>query len=855
MGPIDKYKLFASWFKVKLDQEEDRLCNKFFSIEEWYHVFEACTMKPACDISIYGFKKLLNRLHGDAIYESKIVKNRYRKLTYLFRKKNLALNFKELRTSTKSTIVRNSSEKTTVEESNTRISIQLRDLQPVPVNGLMLLSQIAQDIATIIVSKPKPPPPSVAPLTPQPKAPPSTPVTPFKFLTTTDTYIKLSHQLNFSTKIRPNVLRPTFPDIRIHNSKSLSEGLKWHLVCQFMQHCNGIPDKLSWKQKNLVMNAIIKHESYHSGYLKPIIVPRTFVRYIQVYNSKKHTDQLFSVFTSRRGCNRVSYVSSLEQQFPKYLHKLYRYSCRLLGLDATVPQLIHCMNSRSRILHPLCPTRSDLKLSIHHFWTFFYSNGGQLKRPTTKPSLTEEQKNMRVDWAKSVSNCLDIFKDFYCCFLDEKWFYTTSRQKKMKILPKAEWENEDEAKIVMPKVHSRRHCSKVMYMGVIGPPVYKKNKQGDFEYEIVDGKVHKQILFDGKIMCKRVSNKIAQSQLSTHQNFVEEHILNDDIKKGEWRDLLVDPIYTTVSEALDTIGTHYGMDDETTDCLCFTYYSWKWVTERKRKQQSSNTQSSNTNSNKKRKTSSISTTYPSSTSTPSSINVENPIRIRRKQKVPVRILRGEKFILQNKYITTQNMEKTALTMEDLLLHVRVEKGTLVEKDCSCDSEFMIEHIHEIGKNIRKAYKKVTTDDKPIVLFMDNAGGHGRNDVKKDYEIILRRDYKIHVCWQVANSPETNLLDLGAWMALQSIVEKKHRLLLLNKDVLAKTVEAAFLCLDHNVLTRIYERWIKVLDLIITDKGNNDMVEKDRGLKKNPMVNSGECGDVEETEDDTIPCDG
>ena len=84
----------------------------------------------------------------------------------------------------------------------------------------------------------------------------------------------------------------------------------------------------------------------------------------------------------------------------------------------------------------------------------------------------------------------------------------------------------------------------------------------------------------------------------------------------------------------------------------------------------------------------------------------------------------------------ENMEKRVLTMDDLLLHVRVEKGTQVEKDCYCDLEFMIEHTHEIGQKIRNAYKKVTTDDKPIVLFMDNAGGHGRNDVKKDYEVIL-----------------------------------------------------------------------------------------------------------------------
>ena len=853
MGPVNKYRLFVSWFQQKLDQDPN-LWNKFHSIQEWHDVFETCTMKP-CHLNLHGFKKILNRLHGDAILDSKVFKDRNRNIIYLFRKKDLDLNTKELRNlslpTSQSTITRKFNILTSSIESNDKVSEQLRlqDLLPQSTqqNGLVMLSNIALQLRDRFESAQTPPSsPTVITPTITPIVTPI--VTPFVFSEDTLNYIESSNHLDFSKKTRPNVLRPSLPNVRIHNSKSLSEGLKWHLICQYMQHTKGTPGLVTWKQKTTIMNAIIKHESYHSGYKKPIIVCRTFTRYIQAYNSSKHTDQLFSVYTSRKGSNQVSYITSLERNFPKYMHKLYRYSCRLLGLDATVPQLIHCMNSRSRILHPHCPTRSDLRISIHHFWNFFYSNGGQLKRPTTKPSLTKEQKTLRVEWAKNMKQALELLEDFYCCFLDEKWFYTTSRRKKMKILPQADWENSKDAKIVMPKVHSRRHCSKVMYMGVIGAPVYKKNKYGEFEYEIVNGEVKKIILFDGKIMCKRVSQKVAQSQLSTHQNFVEEHILNDDIKKGEWKDLLVDPGNISVSEALDLIGAHYGMDDGTTDSLCFTYYSWKWVNKRKPRHQSSS------HDNKKRKTKTKSSPPPVQIkpNISSASVVEDEPAVRVKQKVPIRIQRDEFYIFKDKYVTNQNMEKISLTMADLLLHVRVEKGTMVEKDCSCDSDFMIEHIHEIGKKIRKSYENVITSDKPIVLIMDNAGGHGRNDVKKEYEKILRLDYNVHVHWQVANSPETNLLDLGAWMALQSIVEKKHRLLVLNKDVLAKTVETAFPCLDDAVLTRIHERWIKVLDLIITDKGNNDMVEQDRGLKKNPM--EVESGDVDDSEEDNIPCD-
>ena len=88
--------------------------------------------------------------------------------------------------------------------------------------------------------------------------------------------------------------------------------------------------------------------------------------------------------------------------------------------------------------------------------------------------------------------------------------------------------------------------------------------------------------------------------------------------------------------------------------------------------------------------------------------------------------------------------------------------------------------------------------------MDNAGGHGKNDIKKDYEQILKEEYNIVVHWQIPNSPETNLLDLGAWMALQSIEEKHHRLLIMYKDVLAKTIEGSFSCLSETVLEKIHK---------------------------------------------------
>ena len=86
-------------------------------------------------------------------------------------------------------------------------------------------------------------------------------------------------------------------------------------------------------------------------------------------------------------------------------------------------------------------------------------------------------------------------------------------------------------------------------------------------------------------------------------------------------------------------------------------------------------------------------------------------------------------------------------------------------------------------------------------------------------------------WQVPNSPEMNMLDLGTWMAIQSLVEKKHGSLVMRNDVLANTVKESFNELSSNTLSNIHERWLKVLDLIIAKGGENTDINKFRGKKE------------------------
>ena len=88
---------------------------------------------------------------------------------------------------------------------------------------------------------------------------------------------------------------------------------------------------------------------------------------------------------------------------------------------------------------------------------------------------------------------------------------------------------------------------------------------------------------------------------------------------------------------------------------------------------------------------------------------------------------------------------------------------------------------------------------------------------------MLEEMNIFIEWQVPNSPETNLLDLGIWMAIQSYAEMLHKNKVMQADVLADSVEKAWDVLSSSVLTKVHERWKLVLKLILAGKGSNDLV--------------------------------
>ena len=190
-----------------------------------------------------------------------------------------------------------------------------------------------------------------------------------------------------------------------------------------------------------------------------------------------------------------------------------------------------------------------------------------------------------------------------------------------------------------------------------------------------------------------------------------------------------------------------------------------------------------------------------------------------------------RFLLKGRKVIDKNGIENDSSINNMVLHKNIPKGAVAQRDTTCDSKFMLETVHEIGMSIRRAYEFVNKNQ-VIYLIIDNAGGHGTTGTKEEYERILLQSYKVQVIWQVPNSPETNMLDLGAWMSVQSQVEEEHRNKVMQNDVLAQSVESAFQNLSQTVLTNTYNRWKLNPELILKDEGDNKLVEKCRNKGDN-----------------------
>jgi hypothetical protein len=579
-----------------------------------------------------------------------------------------------------------------------------------------------------------------------------TPTPPFDNIT--KAYIDSASNLDFDTRPRPDA-NDSSTHIEICDESfrvKPAECTKWMMVAIVSDL--GI-SKVSKANKLLLCKAVIDLESYNAGYASPSIQPKTLLTwyYDFVRARNKKVGKMADLF--KVNYERPSYIDEIEASFPGFLHRMYRQATKTLGHDAPIRTLYHHMNIKARQQYLDCPTRGSLTLNKYHFRKWFRLNGGKFRKCTTKPTLTAQQRQDRLDWAKNIKNLIKN-DDFHYCFLDEKWFYIQSKRSVYKILPPGPGETVEDAFVQHPKVHSRRFPVKAMFMGVVAPPNLERD-------------------FDGAIMIERISRMKITKQKSYSQRFADNFRVNELIRTGAWKDECYNTI--SVGELAIRLQEKYALDHSVTHRICVSYHTFG----------------------------------------PAS-----------KTKKMVRLSKNDIILDNRMFRCTPGTDERILTLDDVDIHVEVPAGTHVEEDCTCDSDFMLDIIRDVGSNIRRSFWWLS-DSTVIHLFMDNAGGHGSNSARKEYVRILQDEYKVQIIWQIANSPETNMLDLGAWVTIQCIVAHMHRGKRMHKDALCKTVNNAFESLDSSKLASIGKRWIRVLDLIVVGKGSNDLVEQCRGL--------------------------
>ena len=118
-----------------------------------------------------------------------------------------------------------------------------------------------------------------------------------------------------------------------------------------------------------------------------------------------------------------------------------------------------------------------------------------------------------------------------------------------------------------------------------------------------------------------------------------------------------------------------------------------------------------------------------------------------------------------------------------------------------------------------------------LLVLDIAGGHGTKEAIVQFKAIMKNDYNIIPVHQIPQSPETNVLDLGIWMSLQSAVEKCHRLRRGDNDALRATIMKVWKDVaSEEAFVKVFERLKKNYAVIEKSQGSNDYCEEFRGKK-------------------------
>ena len=191
--------------------------------------------------------------------------------------------------------------------------------------------------------------------------------------------------------------------------------------------------------------------------------------------------------------------------------------------------------------------------------------------------------------------------------------------------------------------------------------------------------------FDGHSFLEKISKTYKNYKKTANQRFSDDVLINSEIKSGKWRHFYVPDMIC--NDLKKIVGDVYELEDYIIDRLEFSY---KWLIGKKG-------------------------------------NAKN-IRI---------------------YNNDESLDDYYFKLSEICLKVRYQEYDIIEKDCFCDSKYMLSTINKVGEEIRQNLHWVPIDEL-VYLFIDGARGRGTKEAIIEYKNNLMDNltfnfyFKFHV---------------------------------------------------------------------------------------------------------------
>ena len=302
-------------------------------------------------------------------------------------------------------------------------------------------------------------------------------------LTSFDSVLSIADDLDFDARPRP--ARDGSSDIELVSSKAFSSEMRKDTAYLFLIVLKN-DSSLSNSKKKKLREALLRIVAYDYGH-HSISGTHMVMKWINTLVDTLESSgaplscTLADETQGRPTGNKL--WQKIENGYPSCVRQLCRAAVKNLTSTASFAELAEEINCLSRKIEH-AQGRPSIDLNQYHLRTWFKAEGGKEKSIVERPIITQERKIKRVRWSEQRKRDLQAGQTFV--FLDEKWFYMRSRRKKAKALPWVEGEDISYARPAPRRISSRRHASKIMYMGVVAAPVHEHD-------------------FDGKIALIRVS--------------------------------------------------------------------------------------------------------------------------------------------------------------------------------------------------------------------------------------------------------------------------------------------------------------------------------------------------------------